>query len=54
MLEHAGIVKDVILVGLGNRLEIWNPETYDQYLIKDANQMKSMLKTHLGTPNQNK
>jgi len=49
MLEHAGITKDAILVGLGNRLELWNPEIYDAYLIKDSKQLAILLQKHLGT-----
>jgi MraZ protein len=49
MLEHAGITKEAILVGLGNRLEIWNPEIYDAYLIKDPKQLAEMLQKQLGT-----
>jgi len=52
MLEHAGITKEAILVGLGNRLELWNPEIYDAYLIKDPKQLAEMLQKHLGTKNQ--
>ncbi len=49
MLEYAGITKEAVLVGLGNRLELWNPETYDQYLIKDNQQLAGLYKIHLGT-----
>ena len=27
--EHAGLEKDVVLVGVGNRIEIWSKERYD-------------------------
>ncbi|MCR5748438.1 MAG: division/cell wall cluster transcriptional repressor MraZ [Lachnospiraceae bacterium] len=28
--EHAGLEKDVVLVGVGNRIEIWSKEKYDE------------------------
>jgi MraZ protein len=49
MLEYAGITKEAILVGLGNRLELWNPEIYDQYLIKDNQALAGLYKIHLGS-----
>lgn len=30
-LEYAQIESDVVVIGLGNRLEIWNPELYKKY-----------------------
>ncbi|MDR0960580.1 MAG: division/cell wall cluster transcriptional repressor MraZ [Propionibacteriaceae bacterium] len=27
----AGLDKDVVVIGAGNRLEVWNPETWDAY-----------------------
>ncbi|HEX6507008.1 MAG TPA: hypothetical protein VF221_05180 [Chloroflexota bacterium] len=32
LLEHAGIEKRAIIVGMFNRLELWNPETWHAYL----------------------
>lgn len=49
MLKHSGIEKNVILVGLGNRLEMWNPDTYENYLIKDKAQFSKLLQKHLGS-----
>ena len=36
MRRYAGLEKDAIIVGIGNRCEIWNPDRYDDYLIKDS------------------
>ncbi|MDU0371350.1 division/cell wall cluster transcriptional repressor MraZ [Hymenobacter endophyticus] len=35
MRRYAGIEKEAIIVGLGNRCEIWDPTRYDDFLIKD-------------------
>jgi MraZ protein len=32
LLGHAGIEKRVTLVGMFNRLELWNPESWQEYL----------------------
>ena len=32
LLEHAGIDKKVLIVGVGDHIEFWNPETYEEYL----------------------
>lgn len=30
--EYAGLVRDLIVIGASNRVEIWNAETWDAYL----------------------
>ncbi len=35
MLQFAGIEKELVVVGMGNRIEIWNPERYNQFLMSD-------------------
>ena len=35
MRRYAGLEKDAVIVGLGNRCEVWDPIRYDEYLIKD-------------------
>lgn len=42
MIKFAQLEKDVIIVGLGNRAEIWNPELYEEYLIKDQNEYAAL------------
>jgi transcriptional regulator MraZ len=32
LLEYAGIKKEVIVLGALKKIELWNPETYSQYL----------------------
>jgi len=42
MLKYAQLEKDVILVGMGNRIEIWNPEKYEDALIQDPQEFSEM------------
>jgi MraZ protein len=35
MRRYAGLEKEAIIVGLGNRCELWDPTRYDDFLIKD-------------------
>ena len=42
MARFADIKKEVIVVGMGNRVEIWDPEKYDEYLIKDEDEFSDM------------
>ena len=48
LIKHAKLEKDVVMVGLGNRLEIWNPEVYEEFLIKDENEFAVMAENFLG------
>ncbi len=50
MLRYANIDKDAILVGMGNRLEIWNPETYEDFLIQDEEEFSELAEKYLSTP----
>lgn len=47
MLKYAGIEKEVIVVGIGNRVEIWNPDKYDQYLIQDQGEFSDLAEKFL-------
>lgn len=48
MLKHASIDKDVIVVGMGNRIEIWNPDQYEAFLIKDSKEFSKLAEKYLG------
>ncbi len=52
LLEYAKITKDVIIVGVGNRLEIWNPELYDEFLIKDQNEFSELAQEYLANASE--
>lgn len=49
LLEFAEITKEAIMVGLGNRLEIWNAEKYEQSLVKDQKELATLMQKHLGS-----
>lgn len=47
MRRYAGIEKEAIIVGLGNRCEIWEPDRYDEYLIKDQQSFSKLAQKFL-------
>lgn len=49
MRRYAGIEKEVVLVGIGNRCEIWDPARYDDFLIKDQESVSQMAQKILAT-----
>lgn len=48
MQRYAQIESEAVMVGLGNRIEIWNPELYDQFLIKDQKEFSRLAEKFLG------
>jgi MraZ protein len=48
LLKHAQIEKEAIMVGMGNRLEVWNPELYEKFLIKDQKEFSKLAEKYLG------
>ncbi|GAB2540788.1 division/cell wall cluster transcriptional repressor MraZ [Rufibacter soli] len=48
MVRYAEIEKDAIVIGLGNRVEIWNPDKYDAFLIKDQQNFSQLAQKFLG------
>lgn len=47
MLEYADLTKEVVVVGLGNRIEIWNPSLYEENLINDASEYSMLAEKYL-------
>ena len=47
MISHTGLEKDVILVGMGNVIELWSPYNYNKYLINDANEFSKLAQKYL-------
>lgn len=47
MMEYADLTKEVVLVGLGNRVEIWNPDLYEANLISDASEYSKLAEKYL-------
>ena len=47
MLTYSNIEKDVVLVGMGNKVEIWNPLIYGKYQINDPSELSKLAQKHL-------
>lgn len=47
MMRYAAIEKEVVVVGMGNRVEVWNPERYDEYLINDQDEFAALAEKFL-------
>ncbi|SHK84510.1 division/cell wall cluster transcriptional repressor MraZ [Hymenobacter psychrotolerans] len=47
MRRYAGLEKEAIIVGLGNRCEIWDTARYDEYLIKDQQSFSKLAQKFL-------
>ena len=47
MINYAELQKEAIVVGMGNRIEIWNPEQYDKYLINDPGEFSALAQKYL-------
>ena len=47
MLTYSNIDKEVILVGMGNKVEIWNPSIYEKHQINDPSELSRLAQKHL-------
>ena len=47
MLTYASIEREAIVVGMGNKIEIWEPSKYDEFLIKDQNEFSQLAQKYL-------
>jgi MraZ protein len=47
MLSYAQIEKDAILVGMGNKVELWNPTLYEKHLITDPSELSKLAQKYL-------
>jgi MraZ protein len=47
MLTYAQIDKDAMLVGMGNKVEIWNPTVYEKHLISDPSELSKLAEKYL-------
>ncbi|PZR40403.1 MAG: division/cell wall cluster transcriptional repressor MraZ [Azospira oryzae] len=47
MLTYAQIDKDAMLVGMGNKVEIWNPSVYEKHLISDPGELSKLAEKYL-------
>lgn len=48
LIRHAQLDKEVIVVGMGNRIEVWNPEMYEKFLITDQKEFSKLAEKYLG------
>jgi MraZ protein len=47
MLAYAGIDKDAMLVGTGNKVEMWNPSMYGKHIIQDPGELSKLAEKYL-------
>jgi len=47
MLAYAQLDKDVILIGMGNKVEVWNPSIYEKHLIQDPGELSKLAEKYL-------
>ncbi len=47
MLGYAQLEKDLILVGMGNKVEVWNPSIYEKHLITDSGELSKLAEKYL-------
>ena len=44
LIEFAGIDKDVLIIGVNQFIEVWNPQTYEAYLKKNEEPYEDIAK----------
>jgi MraZ protein len=47
MSKYAKLDKEIILVGMGNRMELWDASVYEEYIINDNNEFSKLAQKHL-------
>ena len=47
MLSYAQIDKDAMLVGMGNKVEVWNPAVYEKHQIQDPGELSKLAEKYL-------
>ena len=47
MLGYSQIDKEAILVGMGNKVEIWNPTQYEKHMINDPGELSKLAQKYL-------
>lgn len=47
MLSYAQIEKDAMLVGMGNKVELWNPAIYEKHIIQDPGELSKLAEKYL-------
>ncbi len=44
---YAGLEKEVVVVGMGTRIELWHPEKYQQNIIADPADLSNLMEKYL-------
>lgn len=47
MLTYAQIEKDALLVGIGNKVEVWSPNVYEKHRIQDQSELSKLAAKYL-------
>ena len=47
MISHCGLDKEVILIGVGNIIELWNPDIYKKNLITNSEEFSKLAQKYL-------
>ncbi|MFH6981982.1 division/cell wall cluster transcriptional repressor MraZ [Marinoscillum sp. 108] len=47
MLAHAGLDKELILIGMGNYIEMWNPQHFEEHQIDDSEEYSALAQKYL-------
>jgi len=47
MLNYAQLEKQVVVVGMGNRVELWNPDLYKEQLYDNQNEFSDQVQKYL-------
>ena len=47
MLSHANLEKDVIVVGMGNRIELWSPDLYSDQIYPNREELSDTVQKFL-------
>ena len=47
MVSHCDAEKDIVLVGMGNVIELWSIKNYKKYLIDDSNEFSKLAQKYL-------
>ena len=47
MSKYAKLEKEIILVGMGNRMELWDAAVYDEFIINDNAEFSKLAQKHL-------
>ncbi|WP_154858805.1 division/cell wall cluster transcriptional repressor MraZ [Cyclobacterium xiamenense] len=48
MLRHAQLEKDAVLIGIGTKIEIWNPDLHEEFAAKEEQVYKALNRKFLG------